>query len=152
MCIETVPVPMEVVDRLRQIAENLVDLGNDISDFVITCQQVHQVVNEKPETKEAPAPTTPDLFSQEPEAVADGTAEAPAGDAQPRHRHVGELGQKRWTPAERESLRRLIATGADDRTIYDTYIINNRPRTYHAVVREIYSQRMTARAIAARNR
>lgn len=149
MCIETVPVPMEVVDRLRQIAENLVDLGNEISDFVITCQQVHQVVNVKPED---PSPTNPDLFSQETEAVADGTAEAPAGDAQQRHRHVGELGQKRWTPAERESLRRLIATGADDRTIYDTYIINNRPRTYHAVVREIYSQRMTARAIAARNR
>lgn len=136
----------EMLKRLEDLAAVLYSIGAELRSYVKQYQP--------------DAPATPDLFHQEEalevceEHVADEAPAAPTGDteAHTRTRHVGELGQKRWTPAERESLRRLIATGADDRTIYDTYIINNRPRTFHAVIREIYSQRMTARAIAARNR
>lgn len=141
-----VPVYEETFKRLKDLSDVLYGIAAELRAHV--------------KTYHPDAPATPDLFHHEEdlavceEHVADEAPAAHTGDteAHTRTRHVGELGQKRWTPAERESLRRLIATGADDRTIYNTYIINNRPRTFNAVTREIYSQRMTARAIAARNR
>ena len=104
--IKTIPVPVDVIARIKDICTALKDIAAELSDFCVICDQVNDVLT-------LPAPSEPPKSA-------------------PRKKHK-TLGSRRWTDQEKAFVRDLVDLGASAAKIYDMHQSNYPPRTYKAV-------------------
>lgn len=110
--IKTIPVPVEVVDRISAIAKTLHDIANEFDDFVIINKQVEQQMT---------------LFDKEPEK---------------KVRRAPVSSMERWTIREARRVAQLKREGRKNNEISNILVAEGFPyRSVTAVRRFLWSLR-----------
>lgn len=102
--IKTIPVPVDVIARMKDICTALKDIAADLGDFCTICDQVNDVL----------------------------TLPAPEAVPERRKRHK-LLGSRRWTDQEKAFVSTLVEKGLPVADIYNLHKNCYAERTYKAV-------------------